>query len=512
MPVNQCTQTALFMDKKLKTFISTAGSASLLVAGACAGMHFGSPMVGNIVGGILTNIASNKFEQAQLHKIRDIMSRTNPADLNHDLEKLIQEALVWSTKNISYLYKAYCFDKEQKTALKNITEEIISTINNVDKTIWQVSDEILNQVNDLNDSKELITGFIKVKEEWPIINPDKPFPQFYQDQFLDNFKLCFGELLKDEDHRPALIAYNRNVSTQIQRNLEENKTQLDALTASNAEIKAALTKLTATPQERFEQEFVFPQITVELDKYLKPLYESVGHLVKQNEEILTEILEVKQEGRIQTQKIEALGDKVDKNLRNKIIYAVILPALAIATAYLAYRYWQNQQPFIYTVSVTNGSVNTQLPYETPEVSLIYDDKTETLTATNGEAIFKGLPPYLREDSVQLRISSYGFLPVDTTVTVTQNNVAITHYRDDTYATLNGVVKDDATDSRLADATVIVLDLAVQTDENGYFSLTIPESKQQTELRLTVEKAGYRTWNRIEPVLKNAETTVRLEPL
>lgn len=498
------------MDSKLKSVIEKTSTAALMIGGAWAGMEFGSPLVGSIVGNILSGMATTRIEGAKLHEIRNLLSRANPAELNHDLEKLIQEALVWTNKNIAYTYEAYCTSEAQKARLEKIAKEITDELKATNREAWLESSQLLNQINGLEDSEALLDSFLEQRTDWPDINPDYPFPKFYKDHFFENFKLCFGELLKNPDRQSALITYNRNISDQIQRNLKDNQATLDTLVASNAELKSALEKLSRTPAEKFEKEYVLPQITIELDKYLEPLHQKVDLLVDQNGKVLETVLDIRRESRIQTQKTEELGRKVEKNIRNKVIYAFILPALAIAVAWLAYRYWQSRQPLVFTVAVENGSTNHELPFEPPTVTLRYGGKTETRPTTQNEAVFKGLPPYLRDDSLTLRVESHGYYPIDTVVAATAPQVLLTLRRNNTYATLQGVVKDADTEARVAGATVLVQNLRTQTNENGYFSLTIPEAQQKTEQRLSIQRSGYAEWNRIEPVIKNVESIIHLK--
>ena len=245
------------MKPNLDTLLKQAGTTTALLGGAIASCHFGSPLVATIVGGVLTNILSNKVEQSQLLKIREILNRQNPSKLNHNLEKLSLEAFEWTTKNICYYYKAYCLIDSEKEQLASIEKRIIKEIRNIDKSQWRASEEFLSQINDLGNTDDFLSNFLWSSNDWPVINFEFPFPKFYADEFLEHYKLCFGELLKDDNHKLALIAYNRTISTQIQKGLIEQKSQIDALLASNEEIKQQLHSLALTPVDRFEKELSF---------------------------------------------------------------------------------------------------------------------------------------------------------------------------------------------------------------------------------------------------------------
>lgn len=189
----------------------------------------------------------------------------------------------------------------------------------------------------------------------------------------------------------------------------------------------------------------------------------------------------------------------------------MLPIVALTLSYFGFKYWQSTQPFIYTVAIDYKTINQELPISEATISLLYHDKTESLVANNNEAIFKGLPSFVRGDSVQIRVHSEGFKVIDTLVVAT-NLLNLALHRDDTYATMKGRVKDAQSGGPISDAIVQVQDFQTFTDAQGKFNLTIPESQQKTLQRLIIIKEGYKSWERIEPVIKNTESIIQLEKL
>ena len=499
------------MKPNLETLLKQAGTTAALLGGALVSCHFGSPdspLVVTVIGGVLTNILSNKVEQSQLLKINEILFRQNPSNLNHDLEKLSIEALVWATKNICHNYQAYCTTNEQKTLLTEIKRQIIAEINAIDKTQWEASNELLREIDELNDSSELLTSFYVKNNNWPEINSEFPFTEYYESEFVKNFRLCFGELLKDKDHRPALIAYNRNISTQIQKGLQEQKNQIDLLLEGNEELKSEISRLSQSPQERFEKEIVFPKLNIALDEYLQPLHENVKLLIDINGNVLAGIEDLKKESQFQTQQIGKLTATVEQNLKNKFVHILYL-IIALALSYFAFRYWQSSQPFVFTVLVNHSSENSDLPIEKTEVEITYGDKSEILDLHNKEAVFKGLPSYLRNDSIRVQIRSHGFFAVDTLVEVV-NMLHLNLRRDDTYKYMKGRVKEALSGLPIFGAKVMIRDIKTLTDSSGSYTLSIPEAKQNTDQRLIISKEGYLSWERIEPVNKNNESIIQLK--
>jgi len=498
------------MNNEIKKLIKQTGTTTVLLAGSIASCSVGGPLFQNIVGGVLTNILSNKLEQSQLHRLRDILSKRDPGNLNHDIERIIQQAIAWTIKNISFKYEAYCLNDHHKDQLNSIKEKIIDQIRNADKSIWRSSEELLNQINQVTESQDLIQSLLVADAKWPVINEDIPFPQFFNREFISNFQLCFGELLKDKDNYEALVAYNRNVSTQIQKSIRNKHDKIDLILKDNKELKKALSKLSRTPQEQFEKEIVFPEINIALDEYLRPLHDNVQLLVDQNGNILTGIEEIKKEGRIQTQKIENLSRKVEINTKTKNLL-ILIPFISVALVYFCYKYWQSQQPFMATVSVYHESQSAELPIEETKVILTYKDKTETNTLHQNEVIFKGLPSFVRDDSIRLEVKSIGFHSIDTFV-MSKELINLILTRDDSYAIMKGRIKDAQTGKPIPGANVsISANIQASSDNNGYYKLMIPENYQKTEQRVIVSKEGYipNPWERIEPVIKNTESIIQL---
>ncbi len=496
------------MKKEYGELIKQAGTITALLTGAIVSCSFTNPLVNTVLGGVLTNILSNKMEQSKLLKLQEIFSKQNPANLNHNIEEITQEAIVWAIKNISFKYQTYCNTEDQKKILKRIDSELVQKINALDRFAWQSSEALLNQIDNIVDEKELIKELVSVDASWPIINVDFPYPAFFQDEFVSNFQLCFGELLKDKDNHEALKAYNRNISTQIQKSLVKQNEKIDQLFINSQHLKEEINRIARKPQEQFEKEIVFPEINIALDQYLKPLHENVQLLVDQNGEISIDINELKKETKHQTQRIEELGRKVDQNLNNKYFF-ILLPIFAISLSYFGYKYWQSTQPFIYTVAVQHKTVNTDLPKEEAEVKLSYGDKSEVQTTRDHEVIFKGLPSFLRGDSIKISASCFGFRTIDTQL-VAKNILHLDLVRDDTYATMRGRVKDAETGLPIDSVLVYAQDIKALTDANGQYLLTFPESMQKEEQRLVVTKDGYEPWENIEPVIKNAESIIRLQ--
>ena len=499
------------MNHKINSIIKEAGVTTALLGGAVASCTFGSPLVATILGGVLTNILSNKIEQSDLLNIRDILSGRDPGDLNHDLEKLILEAMEWATRNICFSYQAYCNTDFQRRALNQVELQIINQIKKIDKSQWNASNDLLNQIDQISSETDLMKGLIVDNSEWSPVNSDFPFPAFYEDQFIENFKLCFGELLKDPNHRSALVAYNRTIANQMQKRLILQEDKIDKLIAGNDEIKQELARIAHGPANQFVYEYVSPAMDIALDDYLKPLHDDVKLLVDMNGHVLAGIEYLKKESSHQTQKIEGLRKSVEKSNKSNSIFIVVIPVLVVGLTYLIYQYRMAKQPFTFTVNIKDGSQNQSLPYENSTVTIDVNGNRESKESHNGTAIFAGLPSSARKESIEVEIQQPGYYFMDTTITGMDNfNVVLT--RDDSYRWMKGRVKDATTGIGVQGAKVTVKDIVAYTDGDGSYSLDIPEPLQSTEQRLIVTKEGYEPWERIEPVIQNSESIIHLHTL
>lgn len=488
--------------KKNTSLIKNTGVITALLGGAIASCA-GPTILAAVLGGIFTNILSNKIEKIKTKDIQKLFLSSNPLEPNNDLEKLIQKAMLWATDNICHAYKAYCLNDFQQKTLKKNQKKIIDLIDNLDKKQWQVSNEFINEIDNVSDNTNIINGLIAVQSEWHEINPDKPFPIYYETHFIENFKLCFSELLKDLENESALKAYKRNISTQIQKQLLIQDKKLDSLLKDNKTIKKQLAKIASSPIESFEQQYIVPEINIVLDDYLRPLHDDVQLLVGINGKVLVNLEEIKRETEIQTQKIDALDKKVKTSNKYKIVYPLILIPVVAFLAYFIYQNWQSEQPFALTVNVINGSKNKHLKFYDPKVRIVSGDVSDSGQAQKGKIVFGGLPGAIRNDSVRVIVETHGFKKVDTSI-VGVRNLTLKLKRDDTYRWLIGKVKDFKSGNPIPKAKVVIREqLVTYTDSDGRFKLEIPESLQKEKQWIEITQTGYNPYtNNIIPNLDN----------
>ena len=495
--------------KKNTSLIKKAGAITALMGGAVA-CCIGSTMIGTVFSGMLISILASKVEQLKIKDIQKLFLGGTPLELNNDLEKLIQEAMVWSTKNICYSYQSYCINDSQKKSLKKNQKQIIDQINSINENQWQVSNGLINEIDNISDDTNIMTGLIAVQSDWSEINIDRPFPIYYETHFIENFKLCFNELLKDPKNESALKAYKRNISTQIQKQLLIQDGKLDSLLKDNKTIKKQLAKIASSPIELFEQQYIIPEINIVLDDYLKPLHDDVQLLVGINGKVLVNIEKIKEENEHLSQQIKKLVNAVYEAIGYKILYhPIVLILVALFLGYSGHKYWLSSQPFVFTVNVTNGSLNKSLSFKEPQIKIISGETEDSKQTQDKRAVFSGLPSHLRKDSIRVQIESYGFKKIDTVVSGVKN-LDLTMYRDNTYRWLSGVVKDESTRELIANAKVRVMDLSTFTNIDGRFKLDIPEVVQDVRQWIVITKKGYEPYENNESIILNEESIIQLE--
>ena len=186
--------------------ITTQGSSNLII-GALSG----------IVGGI----SNNFFDKIEFNKIGKLLKETDPSDLNHDLQKIIVQAVEWAILNIQILYKKELSEPSQIRELKLFTNSLLEELKLLNNTLSEKGESIYKIIeNPINENTLLKTFDINI-EGLPTINKNNPYKNFFIKQFEPNLKLCFGELLKNEKNRPALIAYQREVYQNLDQTINK---------------------------------------------------------------------------------------------------------------------------------------------------------------------------------------------------------------------------------------------------------------------------------------------------
>lgn len=204
----------------------------------------------------------------------------------------------------------------------------------------------------------------------------------------------------------------------------------------------------------------------------------------------------------QSDYFESFKDKA--SLRKYVLLCFGLPILLLILAYLALEY---MVPLQMTVKVYEQEGIPSLPFEEGRLQITYAGKTEYQTISE-EAVFNQIASKHKGKQAKLIFTASGFQTVDTTI-ILNRMVLIPIKRDDSLKTIFGVIKNED-NLPVIGASVCVLDICVETDENGYFSLTIPLEKQKEEQELIVQKEGYKDWRFTGPPSTTDEWRILLK--
>ncbi len=182
----------------------------------------------SLIGSISKDFTFDYIKNGSLKRIQKLLVHTHPSELNHDLERLIIKSVEWSIKNIEYLYVHRNFLKSyQKQRLKKFTTKLINELNSSKNKINAISEKVYQKIEENDGPKKLLEDFKINPDSFPEVKHSEHFGVFFNEQFPEMFKLCFGELLKEEDNRKALIAYEREVNKRIEIKLDDILNRLD---------------------------------------------------------------------------------------------------------------------------------------------------------------------------------------------------------------------------------------------------------------------------------------------
>ena len=205
-------------------------------------------------------------------------------------------------------------------------------------------DSIYQEIEASNDSDKIFKIFDLNVDEFPVINPDIPFNSFFKDQFKPNLQLCFGELLKSEEHRPALIAYQREVYQTINNKIDQvanqNKKVLKQLEESGKQDKQKQYVKSIDQLSRIKGKISKGSGINILPEFLE-IINSQNQTIEQNTKLLIDTT-----GRLEEDVTELKGISkgflkvLNKNWisKNKVLTASIITFLLIVIAGFSYNY------------------------------------------------------------------------------------------------------------------------------------------------------------------------------
>ena len=180
-------------------------------------------------------------------------------------------------------------------------------------------------------------------------------------------------------------------------------------------------------------------------------------------------------------------DRLWQRQKRRLIRRAILSTIttiAVLAALIAV--WVLNQPFNSSVALyeSTPAVEALPPMHDAVLTLTLPDeeRTDTIRAWEQAVVFRYLPARLKGKEAQLHIEAPDYLPLDTTVTLTEE-LRLPLARDpQVYGALSAVVLKDG--NILANKRILVESFEVTTDGAGRFSLFVPLEQQKKVYHLS----------------------------
>ena len=181
-------------------------------------------------------------------------------------------------------------------------------------------------------------------------------------------------------------------------------------------------------------------------------------------------------------------DQLWQRQRRRIRRRIILSCLAVAAVIAAVvATWRINQPFDTIVQVTQSEAeNTNLPALHDAVITLQlpdEQRRDTLHSLDGAITFRYVPARLKGQTVAMSLIAPDFVPLDTTVTLTETLILPVRRDENRYGRLSALVINP--DGKLQTNTPIYIEgVPVRTDNTGRFTHFVPLSDQRTTYTVT----------------------------
>ncbi|WP_400080239.1 hypothetical protein [Winogradskyella sp. R77965] len=361
----------MFYEKDtIKHIIGLVASAGLTMA-TTSGSNIIAGLVNTIASGVLGSYVNN----LNYNKLKGIIQDIDPEDLNHDIKKIIIYAVENCIKIICDTYtKRYFLKDYQKLRLNDFEKQLLNEIRGLKDKIYGENDSIYRQIENPQSVDQLFELFNLSVDNFPDVNAKYPFGTYFKNEFIPMLQLSFGELLKDEKSRPALIAYQRDVYQTLDKKLdlsiEQNNLILDKLSSPSEKVQMSnfndsLVKVKYEISSKKESATLLPEFEQQIESYYETIRKDVA-------EVLTGIGEIK--------------EGINRNwlLKHKVYVISIGVLLSTIIVFQIHRI--NTQPFDMVISIKKEDhIHREYPpigkHRSPKVRIDFP---------NGEPVIKEL--------------------------------------------------------------------------------------------------------------------------
>ena len=188
---------------------------------------------------------------------------------------------------------------------------------------------------------------------------------------------------------------------------------------------------------------------------------------------------------------DQLWNRQRRRIITRAIVSTLLSVLFVCALGLM---WFFNQPFTSQVSLTESSVhNANLPaLHDAIVTLSMDDetKTDTLQSIDEIGSFRNLPARMKGKTVRLTVTAPDWLTTDTTIALTEHIVLPLARDPQVYGHLTVFVLQNG--RMMTNTDLLLNNMPVKSDKNGYLAVDVPLSQQATEYPLIHPASGKAT--------------------
>lgn len=457
-----------------------------------------SNLILGTLSGIAGGLATGYIDKFEFNKIKKLLKDTDPSELNHDLQKLIINALEWTILNIEILYKKdnSTLNSSQIKELDTFTKSLIEEVKILNTNIT-TSEPVYKTIEAKENTEKIFKTFDLKVDTFPIINQNKPYNTFFKNQFTSNLQLCFGELLKNEKNRPAFIAYQR----EVYQNLETN---LDKVISQNEKILEALSnreEQETTKTENKKWETVKYELKKENHSTINPEFEALINTqiasVKQDTELLIDITSnIKDE----LERLKGITVGIRKDLKqnwiakNKVWVFALLSIFILVIASLVYVI--KTAPFQMNVGISiDQSLNIHPEYPKPSTEsrlrfYLPDGNIDKELTFNNEITLTHLPHQLLNKTFKVELNDAYWQLINDSITLNKTTAQIKIKPNNRLANLFGKVQSRNLQNLIANAKITVDGISTLTDANGEFKISMPLHLRKQDYTIRAEKEGY----------------------
>lgn len=483
------------MNEKLAILKNIAGFT--ITTGLSIATQGSSNLIIGALSGIAGGISNNFFDKLEFNKIKNLLQETDPSDLNHDMQKIIVQAVEWAILNIQILYKKELTDPTQKKELKVFTKSLLEEVKLLKKTINEKGDNIYKVIEGPTSKNDLLKSFDINVEGLPTINKDNSYKTFFIEQFEPNLKLCFGELLKDEKNRPALIAYQREVYKNLNQSIEkvinqnelilkklDDKQEKETIVKNNVKWKQVSEKVSKSNLNQ-----ITPEFQASIDNQLDSIKKDTQLLVDITGEIRDEV-----------GKIKGITKEFSKELnqnwisKNKVVIFTIFAIISLCIIGLVYK--MKTAPFQMNVVIEIDkalTIHPEYPKPSKDAHVLFyfpsETKEKEITFSN-EIVITELSNKLKKSKCKIELVDNYWEFVNDSIQIDNKAMLLLIKPNEVLSEIKGKVISRDGQNLIENAKIIVDSISTRTNDLGEFYIKVPLNLRRIDYVIRVEKEGY----------------------